>query len=211
MEKEANSLYRALIQGEIRPLLRKNNFRSRGSVFRRRRDGVWHLITLQKSRSSTACRKIFTVNLGVASERILLWEEVEPARCGVPDCHWRERLGHLSAEKRDVWWTLEDEESATSAGMQVKQWLEDYGLPELDKLADDAALRDLWLAERSPGLTDTERLLNLSILLRDLGPQDKYEATIKALKELAASKSAPMLTVYLREIGEYPTPESTKI
>jgi hypothetical protein len=95
--------------------------------------------------------------------------------------------------------------------MQVKQWLEDYGLPELDKLADDAALRDLWLAERSPGLTDTERLLNLSILLRDLGPQDKYEATIKALKELAASKSAPMLTVYLREIGEYPTPESTKI
>jgi hypothetical protein len=208
MEKEANSLYRALIQDEIRPLLKKHDFRCRGSVFRRRRDGVWHLVALQKSRKSTARRTIFTVNLGVASERIMRWEALEPARCGIVNCHWRARLGHLSPERRDVWWTFENEASSAMAGTQVKQRLEDYGLPELDKLEDDFALRDLWLSEKSPGLTDTERLFDLSILLRDLGPRDEYEASIAALKELAASKSAPMVTVYLREIGEDPTPKS---
>lgn len=198
----SDSLYQTLIQDEIRPLLKKHDFRSRGRVFRRHRDGVWHLIALQKSRKSSARRNIFTFNLGMASERLLHREAVDPVRCGIADCHWRRRLGHLSPENRDVWWTLEDEASSALAGTQVNRWLEDYGLPELDKLGNDVALRDLWLTKRSPGLTDTERLLNLSILLRDLGPPDEYRATIEALKELAASNSVPMVAVYLREIGE---------
>jgi hypothetical protein len=80
--------------------------------------------------------------------------------------------------------------------------LEEYGLPQLDKLRNDVAIRDLWLAQRSPGLTEMERLVNLSMLLRDIGPPDQAAATTRALKELAASKSVPMVTVYLREIGE---------
>ena len=117
----SDSLYQTLIQDEIRPLLKKHDFRSRGRVFRRYRDGVWHLIALQKSRKSSARRNIFTFNLGMASERLLHREAVDPVRCGIADCHWRRRLGHLSPENRDVWWTLEDEASSALAGTQVNR------------------------------------------------------------------------------------------
>lgn len=80
--------------------------------------------------------------------------------------------------------------------------MKDYGLPELNKLENDVAMRDLWLTQRSPGLTEMERLINLSILLRALGPPDQSAATIESLEKLAASKSLPTVVVYLREIAD---------
>ena len=114
----------ARLTQKLRPL----GFRRRGQTFVSEHEGVSHLIQLQNSRSSTASQLITTVNVGAVCPQILFsWESAYT----YSSAHWGLRIGFLSAERRDLWWTVESEEDANRAADEILQLLEDAGLPAL--------------------------------------------------------------------------------
>lgn len=184
--------------------LKRHGFAKKGNTFRRRRAEVCDVISVQKSSKSVSDAAVFTVNLGVASLRLLARSEVESDKCTIDDCHWRQRLGSMSPRSEDVWWTVRDDASAEAASAEVVAWLDAHGVAALDALPDDAALRDLWLSGRAPGLTEMQRLMNASLLAEALGPESAKSAVVRELKEMAKAKPLPAITARLRELGESP-------
>lgn len=195
-------------QGVVRPVmnacLKQHQFTRSGNVFRRQRTEVCQVVSLVKSGKTTSDLAVFTVELGVASLRLLARSGVDSRRCSIEDCHWRERLGMLGPRREDVWWTVRDEPSAHSASTEIVAWMESAGLPALEGVADDSALRDVWVSDRSPGLTDVQRLLCLSVLLETLGPRSTMVEVTGELKRMVAAKPIPAIVTRLRELGECP-------
>jgi hypothetical protein len=200
----ANQAFQALVRDGVSACLKRHGFAKKGNTFRRKRGEVCHVVSVQKSGKSTSDAVVFTVNLGVASLRLLARSGVEPGKCTIEDCHWRQRLGSVSSRAEDVWWTVRDEVSADAASAEVVAWLDAHGAPSLDALRDDAALRDLWLSGRAPGLTEMQRLVNASLLAEALGPASAKSAVVRELKEMAETKPLPSITARLRELGESP-------
>jgi hypothetical protein len=142
----------------------------------------------------------FAVNLGVESKRLLQREEEDPPTVTAEKCHWRKRLTSAETES-DLWLTVDGAESAYTAARATALNLRDRGLPALATLSSDAALRDLWLSGRGPGLTRVERLLNLAVLTSQIGPAEEAEAAVRVLKAMCESDPMPVVINYLREIG----------
>jgi len=148
--------YKRRILEVMAEVLRAAGFRKKGTHFARDIADVVHLVTLQSSVGSTADAVRVTVNLGV-------WV---PALEGdaIPDiwsAHWRERLGFVMPDKRDVWWDAASEGEARVVADRIANAVRDFGLPALSRLANRRALLDLWRTGSSPGLTEVfaERLM----------------------------------------------------
>lgn len=146
-------------------LLKPRGFRKNGQLFTRPLGDVDHLVQLQKGTSSTAARVSATVNLAV-------WvRALAPVRAGRPDppevaaAHWSERLGFTMPDRRDVWWPMASAREAEAAAQAIAEALERHGLPALDRIPSQAALRDLWRAGAG-GLTDGRRIMLLAQLER---------------------------------------------
>lgn len=84
--------------------------------------------------------------------------------------------------------------SGGAASAEVEEWLEAHGILSLDALPDDAALRDLWLSGRAPGLTEMQRLVNASLLAEVLGPASAKSALLRELEEMARTNPLPAIT-----------------
>jgi Domain of unknown function (DUF4304) len=168
--------------------LKGRGFSRQGSSFYLRKGNNWGLINFQKSTKSTADSILFTVNLGVASERLRRFFSGQKAELpGVSACHWSMRLGFLQAG-RDKWWTVDRGTVLDLVEEEIRHLLLERGIPEIEKHVDDASLRDLWLAGRSPGLTEIQRLMNLVVVLEAIGPTDALEVNIEKLREKTANK-----------------------
>jgi len=150
----------------------------------------WGIIQFQLSRKSTKTIVQFTVNLGVASTRIL--RVFSPQRVQNPDvwdCHWRIRLGNLINQDTDFWWTIDDNTSIITLSQIILDNIVNYGLPEIGKYIDDESLRDLWMAGQSPSLTDGQRLKYLMTLIKEIGPKDKLEFVQSELKKVFSGEN----------------------
>lgn len=200
----AAPLFQKIVKESISPFLAERGFSRKATTFRRELGEVMHLVEVQKSRRSSASTVVFTVNLGVASLRLLRRAEKDPVQWAWDACHWRERLGDVAGAGSDVWWSISDEASAAAASSQVTQWLAASGLPALDALSTDAALRDLWLSDRSPGLTEGQRLVSLADLLREIGPASEAARHVALMKERVERNPTALVVSYLRGIGELP-------
>jgi hypothetical protein len=182
------------IKDSVGPVLKHAGFKRKGLHFTRELPEVWHLVSFQKSRSSTAARTSFTVNLGVASKRVLQFTEFEKPPA-VEECHWQQRLGQLGPERTDLWWELG---VARDDLDEVANRLRQFGLPALEPLSNDAALRDLWLTGSSPGNNDHRRLLYLSTVLAFIGPPDRMAEVKAEMQAFMERTFAPRLVVHLR-------------
>jgi hypothetical protein len=200
----ASKAFQAFVLDRVSACLKRHGFAKKGNTFRRRRAEVCHVISVQKSGKSASEAVVFTMNLGVASLRLLARSEVEFDKCTIDDCHWRQRLASVSPRAEDVWWTVRDDASADAASAEVMAWLDTHGVAALGALPDDAALRDLWLSGRAPGLTEMQRLVNASLLAEALGPESAKSAIVRELQEMAQAKPLPAITARLRELGESP-------
>lgn len=144
-------------------------------AFRRELKGNWVVVTVQHSTRTPLHNDAsrFTLNLGILCTRVAQYFEAQRPQ-PVPDfdsCHVKFRLGDFLNEPYDVWWEVGVSPAADSdVAKAIGQLLFSIALPQIELLADDAALRDLWLAGRAPGLTDFERLMNLSALVMQIGP-----------------------------------------
>jgi hypothetical protein len=115
----------------------------------------------------------FTADLGVSSRRLLLADGLDPSK--VPPrwgWHREHRLGPLVPGGQDRWWIVDlamDEVTAARVVVDFRDGLVNFGLPFIERLADDRQLVDAWLAEE-PYLTPPERR-SLFILLHELGKE----------------------------------------
>jgi hypothetical protein len=140
-------------------------YRRSGASFQRELSEVVHLVELQSAQGAADNQVAVTVNLGVYAPVLVDADIRQYIRPSIPQAHWRERLGILLPERRDRWWTIESAEAADLTGCEIAGSVEVFGLPTLAKIPDLAALRRIWEAGASPGLSDYQRRRHLERLL----------------------------------------------
>jgi hypothetical protein len=96
-------------------------------------------------------------------------------------------LGELS-EGRDKWWPIDVYTSVDELSVSVLDEITNFAIPEITKYLDDNELRDLWLSGVSPSLTEFQRLIFLTVFLKELGPHELLEPTLSLLKKISINK-----------------------
>jgi hypothetical protein len=183
--------------------LRAYGFSRSGLTFYLREAGNWGVINFQKSKDSSARGIVFTVNLGIASTRLLaFFSHIRPGmKPSIWDCHWRQRLGYLLPNHSDVWWTINSTTLVDDLGQEIQGYVVNFGVPELKEYISDETLRDLWLSGSAPGLTDFQRLMNVSVLLKALGSLDGLDPVLKELQRVSAGKpSAVTAEIHIQRL-----------
>lgn len=183
----ADDAYRLLV-ARLTTALKPKGFAGRGGSFLLERGGNLLVVGLQKSQKTSRESISCTVNLGVASGRLLRFFSVPRVHRRVPSvCHWTERLGFLLPGSADRWWTLEAGTDPSPVIQDLEESLLSSGLPALEEVQPDGALKALWMSGRSPGLTDLQRLKYLSVLVAALGPQEDLATVIGDLKNVSSA------------------------
>jgi hypothetical protein len=121
--------------------------------------GVVLIIGFQSSTGSTQELLKVTCNLGILVEQL-----TNPRGSGILDAHWRERIGFFLPEQQDYWWLCSSAEDARRAGQEIATLLEERALPVMESLASPIAIAALWASGQSPGLTERQRVENLTRL-----------------------------------------------
>ena len=136
---------------EIVPLLKERGFRKRRRCWNRSRGEFVDVIRIQESKTSDPERRDFTVNLGVFVPAFheAIWGEAPKGFAVEADCAVRLRLGALTQGEPmghgpDIWWVLADgdESAALAAGREIRDALEEFGVPFFDQFRDFPALAD---------------------------------------------------------------------
>jgi hypothetical protein len=148
---------KAPVLAQLKAALEPLGYRQAGALFLHERPEVVHLVELQSSQVEDAAHIAVTVSLGVYAPALVDADIREYIRPSIPQAHWRERLGILMPQRRDKWWTIESAEQAATVAADIAVSLQEYGLPPLAKIPDLAALRKIWQAGASPGLSDYQR------------------------------------------------------
>lgn len=200
---QAMKIFDEMITKVISPYLKKMGFQKLRNSFYFPLEGNWGIINFQRSQTSDSNQIIFTINIGVASRRILhfLGQTEQTKKPDIWDTQWRERIGHLMPENDDKWWNLDQKTSPDELGSTLLNILTSYALPAIREFIHDENLRNLWLSGKSPSLTETQRLLYLAILLKQIGPVEILETTLAELQQVSVNKpSAVMAEVYINKI-----------
>jgi hypothetical protein len=165
MSSAAELLFQRLLRS-LRPLCAASDFRRRSQNFICETPECWGVINFQKSRYSSIDQKSFTINLAIASKRILAY--YGKATSAPPPsyaCHWAEiRIGSLMPGRRDKWWTLSDEASYSLVESEVKKSLSELAIPLLKPHLTEQGLLELWTS-KTPGTFEYPSLKYKSILL----------------------------------------------
>lgn len=182
--------------------MKTEGFHKAGLSFEKHDVEVITVVNYQRSRDGGTCDR-FTVNLGIASRRLFAFEDPRTGtRTPVECCHWTMRLGRTLEPPSDAWWELCSAADVPSLGRVHQEFLKAKALPFVSRMASDDALRAEWVANRAPGLTDLQRLLNLAVLLDDSEHRDEQRAVIEELKELAIRKGFQgRVAVHLEKLG----------
>ncbi|MCP5005142.1 MAG: DUF4304 domain-containing protein [Planctomycetes bacterium] len=199
----ASSTFSKLLKECIKPLLKDNGFSQKGNTFIVQKSDNWGLINFQKSRKSSASEMAFTVNIGITSSRLLNYSSLEIQKPSIDQCHLRQRLGFLLQERCDQWWTINAETKVSDICEEIKGYISNYALPYIERYLTDETLRDLWLSGQSPGLTEIECLLNLTILLKEIGPIEILNQEVANLRFLSRNKPiASTVDLHIKKLFE---------
>jgi len=158
--------YKLLIN-KISVGLKSNGFTKKDTTLYFNKVNNWGLINFQKSRSSEPDQILFTINLGVCSEKIRSFHHpltlLKPV---LEDCHWRMRIGDIMEEKQDYWWKITEYTNLDDVANKIIDVLTNKGIPEILKHISDEDLEKGWIEGSSGGLTKFERLLYLTTILK---------------------------------------------
>jgi hypothetical protein len=185
------NLYQFFLENYISPCLITKQFVRRGSRFYRDWGETIGLIEFQKSRKSTKDATLFTINLGIFSKTIanFFGNKKREMNFSRDECHWKERLGFLMKERRDMWWVLNLETSLEIIGKEMCDLLTDLAIPALEQFKEEKSLYNFWKSGKYGGLTDFEQLVNLSILAMKFGEKEQIDRVVKHLKQFEENSS----------------------
>jgi hypothetical protein len=182
--------YEKLLKECINPFLKSNGYKKKGSAFyRTHSDGNVSVFDFQKSRKSEKDQTVFTINIAISSRRIATFHGNQTDNPVLDDCHWKTRIGHLLPEKQDLWWTIVPTTVLNDFCSTILGILDRHAFKAISEHDTDQRLRDYWLSGNSAGLTNIQRLINLSILLKAIGPQEKLSAIIEEMKSISRGQA----------------------
>lgn len=130
----------------ISPDLLAAGYRRAGATFYRKDGENWGLIEFQRHTHSAAGVPTFTVNVGVASARLLESRGSDPRkRPRSWDLHASWRLGEEAAPNQERWWTLtSDPGEQTRVAEEVMGRLRKGAIPFIDQTISDRGLFLYW-------------------------------------------------------------------
>src|SRR5437016_2845457 len=135
--------------------------------------------------------KSFTINLAMASKRILAYcGEATAAPPPAYACHWANaRIGSLMPDRRDKWWTLSDGSSYAPIASEVTKAVAKLAIPLLKPHLTEQGLLELW-ASKTPGGFELPNLKYKSILLALQNRFDELPQAFQRMREISAGNLA---------------------
>ncbi|WPU99897.1 DUF4304 domain-containing protein [Mucilaginibacter sp. cycad4] len=166
-----------LLLANIENVLKRKGFVKSGNTFYIESNGNWGMLNFQKSKSSTNAETILTINLGVSlvSLRRFKNENIKK-KPDVLDCHWGMRIGHLLPQKTDYWWKIDDS-NIKEVEDEILIVILNIAIPEILNHLKEGELEKEWLAGFSTGLTELQRYIYLTTLLK-LNKSEKLSSII---------------------------------
>ncbi|PTS94004.1 hypothetical protein DBR11_24295, partial [Pedobacter sp. HMWF019] len=137
--------YKILIS-EVDNVLRPLGFRKSGQTFFYNKDGNIGIIDFQKARRSIAASSFFTINLGVYSNALKVFDNFDvKSKPLISDCHWRKRIGFLLPAKKDYWWEINANTSLPGLIAEIINVLRSLAIYEIQKYISDEDLEKSWM------------------------------------------------------------------
>jgi hypothetical protein len=197
MAKARDMIHNSLSRNK--PYMREQGYSAKGNVFHRTTaDGNSCLIQVQTSVKSLPSLALFTINYGAYSSRIgRFFGDDESAARDVTRAHWRTRIRD---GRRDTWIQVASDAALDAIADELLARLKSIQV-DLEKHCSDDVLRDEWMSGRSPGLTDLERLLYLSVLLKEIGPISELPNVASTLKSRFGESHAGLLQRHFTTLG----------
>lgn len=182
------NMYKLLVDS-IGDSLKAQGFEKRGDTFYFFRNNNWGLITFQKSRKSISDSIVFTINIGVSSTslRKYLDQKSISDKPKIEECHWRLRIGSLMPQKKDYWWKIDTSTSFDTFKVEITDTINNYGINYLRTHISDEMLMMEWLKGISEGITEFERYIFLTTLLK-LNKNDMLDLVIDEFKAYAIKR-----------------------
>lgn len=120
-------------------------FTASSGILRSVESGVVRLVMVERGKYTTSEDNPVTLMLGVLSVRSidLLGSSIKnEVRNGAMSWPWRQRIGQVMPERKDVWWELGPEGSeAEATGLtHLRHALADHGLPALAEVGTETGL-----------------------------------------------------------------------
>jgi hypothetical protein len=157
----ASKEYKKIILDNLRERLKLIGFKKSGTAFTKVTADMTYFINVQSSRESTAQTLKATLNLEIASLAIAKNEDTSlPMK---HRRHWTARIGFLLDNPFDKWWTINNGYEADEASKEIIDIIEKKVLVEFDRLVTTHDLVDLWRNDKSPGLTEKQRVWYLTL------------------------------------------------
>ena len=173
-----------------------------------RQGNNWGLMEFQKSGKSNSDEIIFTINLGVCSGRLLEFfsPKLLERKPSIEVCQWRERIGFLLPERQDKWWLIRSTDLLPPLVDELKHCLVRVGIQAIEQHLSDEQLCGEWSSGKSPGLTDIQRLVNLSVLRKASGADNALREVLRELEDKSTGKpTALMVKQHLKNLDQVRT------
>lgn len=195
------NMFRELILS-IENALKSKGWIKKADTFYINKENNWGLINFQKSKKSSPTKILFTINLGVSSSVIREFNNEDISqKPSIEKCHWRKRIGLILGQKQDYWWELDNNTILTDLTSEISSVINEVALPEINKHLSDNNLEDLWLNGISDGLTDLQRLICLTILLK-IHDSPNLTTVINELKSYSKGKPYEFIAKsHIKQLG----------
>ena len=134
------ALIDSVVREHVAPLMKGAGFKKSARNWHRDLSRVVQVVNLQGSSWNAQDSARFTLNLGVFFPAVAELQSGEPPRSRrVPAdaCTVCERIGFLTPAYDDQWWTLTGGADVPAIGAEVCEELESFGLPWLDRCANE--------------------------------------------------------------------------
>lgn len=154
--------FKRIIIDRLATLLKSQNFKKSGNIFRLSNGELTYYISVQSSQSSTAGFLKFTLNIEIASASLYKLEDISlPEK---DSRHFVKRIGDYFDKPQDKWWIVSNLQEAEVAAHEVTNILEAEVLPEFARFQTTNDLANLWRQNQCLGLTEKQRREYLSLL-----------------------------------------------
>jgi hypothetical protein len=180
----AQESFTGWLRDDLAPWMKERGFRRRDATFRRRRGEDWQIVNVQRSKWADSGDVPFTLNLGVALA-VLRTDEPPWSRRGWPleyECDFRARLSTI-VRGDDHWWRIRARRRDRKVADEVRDQLEQAGLPWLELHVDQSRLLAELVAD--PSSVDHLNLGAFVALAEAIGAASDVET---AKRELAARR-----------------------
>lgn len=175
-----------------------HGFKKNNQTFYRKNKETLLLVNIQKSNRKTNESLKFTFNIGICSNSLMTFFEGEDALPEPSECHWLKRIGEFLPQKDDLWFAVSEDTISQELLVSIKNIFEKNVFPDINTRLNDDALLNQWLNKESPGITEFQRLLNLTAILK-IKNSALLESVVNELIVLAKKKEL-IIDFHLKKI-----------